>query len=280
MKKFIDSFGLELCAIENLPGDHMHPITHATPARDAQLAKVCTSIENMGKIGIPILGYYFSLAGVSGHWRAYESGGGRGGAGLKSFDYALVKDAPPIVDEPVSVAEMWERLAYFLERVVPVAENAGVKLAAHQDDPPAETLFGTGRLLTNHDAMQQLIDLVPSPSNGLEFCQGTVAEMGPDETISAVRRFAAQGKIFYVHFPQCARRLPQVRRGLYRRGRRQYDRRAQSLSRRRLRRGHHARPHAPRNRRRAVRTPGPRLRPRVHSRRNASAGIAGLVGRE
>ena len=200
MKKFIDSFGLELCAIENLPGDHMHPITHATPERDAQLAKVCTSIENMGKIGIPILGYYFSLAGVSGHWRAYESGGGRGGAGLKSFDYALVKDAPPIVDEPVSVTEMWDRLAYFLERVVPVAENAGVKLAAHQDDPPAETLFGTGRLLTNHDAMQRLIDLEPSPSNGLEFCQGTVAEMGPDETISAVRRFAAQGKIFYVHF--------------------------------------------------------------------------------
>ena len=101
--------------------------------------------------------------------------------------------------------------------------------------------------------------------------------MGPDETIAAVRRFAAQGKIFYVHFPQCARRLPQVRRGLYRRGRRRHDRRAQSLSRRRLRRGHHARPHAPRNRRRAVRTQGEGFRSRVHSRRNAGARIAGLV---
>ena len=200
MKKFVDSFGLELCAIENLPGDHMHPITHATPERDAQLDKICTSIENMGKVGIPILGYYFSLAGVSGHWRAYGSGGGRGDAGLKSFDYDLVKDAPPIVDESVSVEEMWARMAYFLERVVPVAENAGVKLAAHQDDPPAESLFGTGRLLTNHDAMQRLIDLVPSPCNGLEFCQGTVAEMGPDKTIDAIRRFGSQDKIFYVHF--------------------------------------------------------------------------------
>ena len=200
MKKFVDSCDLELCAIENLPGDHMYPIVHALPERDAQIAKVCTSIENMGKVGIPILGYYFSLAGVSGHWRAYDSGGGRGDAGLKSFDYALVKDAPPIVDEEVSVEEMWSRLAYFLERVVPVAEKAGVKLAAHQDDPPADSLFGTGRLLTNHDAIQRLIDLVPSEHNGLEFCQGTVAEMGPEKTVEAVSRFAAQGKIFYVHF--------------------------------------------------------------------------------
>ena len=192
--------GPQLCAIENLPGDHMHPITHATPERDAQLDKICTSIENMGKVGIPILGYYFSLAGVSGHWRAYGSGGGRGDAGLKSFDYDLVKDGPPIVDESVSVEEMWAGMAYFLERVVTVAENAGVKLAAHQDDPPAESLFGTGRLLTNHDAMQRLIDLVPSECNGLEFCQGTVAEMGPEKTIEAVSRFAGQGKIFYVHF--------------------------------------------------------------------------------
>ena len=200
MKKFVDSCDLELCAIENLPGDHMYPIVHALPERDAQIAKVCTTIENMGKVGIPILGYYFSLAGVSGHWRAYGSGGGRGDAGLKSFDYALVKDAPPIVDEEVSVEEMWSRLAYFLDRVVPVAEKAGVKLAAHQDDPPAESLFGTGRLLTNHDAMQRLIDLVPSEHNGLEFCQGTVAEMGPEKTVEAVSRFATQGKIFYVHF--------------------------------------------------------------------------------
>ena len=69
MKKFVDSFDLQLCAIENLPGDHMHPITHATTERDAQLAKVCTSIENMGKVGIPLLGYYFSLAGVSARIR-------------------------------------------------------------------------------------------------------------------------------------------------------------------------------------------------------------------
>jgi mannonate dehydratase len=208
LKKFIESFDLEFVAIENLPGDHWNGIALANDQRDAQIRNVCTTIEHMGKVGIPVLGYYFSLSGVAGHWRAYESGGGRGGAGLKSFDYDLVKDAPQVAGAPVSVEEMWQRLAYFLERVVPVAENAGVKLAAHQDDPPAEMLFGTGRLLTNHDAMQRLIDLVPSPCNGLEFCQGTVAEMGPDIAIDAIRRFAGQNKIFYVHFRNVRGKFP------------------------------------------------------------------------
>jgi mannonate dehydratase len=208
LKKFIESFDLEFVAIENLPGDHWNGIALANDQCETQIRNVCTTIEHMGKVGIPILGYYFSLSGVAGHWRAYESGGGRGGAGLKSFDYDLVKDAPDVDGAPVSVEEMWQRLAYFLERVVPVAENAGVKLAAHQDDPPAAMLFGTGRLLTNHDAMQRLIDLVPSPCNGLEFCQGTVAEMGPDIAIDAIRRFAGQNKIFYVHFRNVRGKFP------------------------------------------------------------------------
>ena len=200
MRKFVESFDLQLFACENLTTAHWLAIALAAEEREAGIRNACISIENMGKVGIPILGYYFSLSGVSGHWRAYESGGGRGGAGLKSFDYDLVENAPPVDGAPVSVEEMWERMAYFLERVVPVAEKAGVRLAAHQDDPPAPNLFGTGRLLTNHDAMQRLIDLVPSPCNGLEFCQGTVAEMGPDKTIDAIRRFGSQDKIFYVHF--------------------------------------------------------------------------------
>ena len=199
-KKLIESFGLKFLAIENLPGDHWSEIVSGAEGRDEQIANTCTTIENMGKVGIPILGYYFTVSGVAGHWRSYESGGGRGDAGLKSFDYDLVKDAPHNEHAPVSVEEMWERLGYMLERIVPVAERVGVKLAAHQDDPPVETLFGTGRLLTSHDAMQRLIDLVPSPSNGLEFCQGTVAEMGPDKATEAITRFASQDKIFYVHF--------------------------------------------------------------------------------
>jgi mannonate dehydratase len=207
MRDEIEAFDLNFLAIENLPGDHMHPVVHATPERDAQLDKICTSIENLGTAGIEILGYYFSIAGVSGHWRAYDQGGGRGDAGLKSWDIDRLENRA-MEGTPVSVEQMWERMACFLERVVPVAEASGVRLAAHQDDPPVDSLFGAGRLLTSHDAMQRLIDLVPSPSNGLEFCQGTVAEMDPATCVDAVRRFAGQGKIFYVHFRNVRGRSP------------------------------------------------------------------------
>lgn len=200
MRKLVEAHGLQVEAIENLPWNHWDRVVRGLEGRDEQLENVCRTIENMGRAGIPTLGYYFSIVKVWGHWRAYTSGGGRGGAGLKSFDYDLVKDAPVEEGGPVSVEKMWENLVYFLERAVPVAEKTGVRLAAHQDDPPAVELRGVGRLLTDHEAMQRLIDTVPSPNSGLEFCQGTVAEMGPEKTVDAVRRFAGQGKIFYVHF--------------------------------------------------------------------------------
>ena len=204
----IESFGLKWEAIENLPGDQWDDILRAGDRREQQMDGVCRTIENMGKVGVPILGYYFSISSVEGHWRTYDQGGGRGGCHIKSFDIDRMPERPDYPDAPVSVDEMWERLQWFLERAVPVAEAAGVKLAAHQDDPPIEMLRGTGRLLTSHDAMQRLIDLVPSPSNGLEFCQGTVAEMGTDTAVDAVRRFAGQGKIFYVHFRNVIGQFP------------------------------------------------------------------------
>ncbi len=200
LAKMVEAHGLQLGGIENLPQDHWDEILHFGEGRHKQLENVCRTLENMARAGFPVLGYYFSIVKVWGHWRAYQSGGGRGGAGIKSFDYELVKDVPPPESGPVSVDEMWKRLQWFLEGVVPTAERVGIKLAAHQDDPPVEYLRGVGRLLTSHDAMQKLIDLVPSECSGLEFCQGTVAEMGPDSVLDAIRRFAGQGKIFYVHF--------------------------------------------------------------------------------
>ena len=208
VRKRIEAYGLSVAGIENLPRDHWDKILHGALGRDEQIEKVCETVENMGRAGFPILGYYFSIAGVWGHWRSYESGGGRGGAGVKSFDYDLVKDAPDAETGPVSGEEMWARLVYFLERIVPAAERAGVKLAAHPDDPPAETLRGTGRILTSHEGLKRLIEAVPSPCNGLEFCQGTVAEMGPERAIEAVRHFAGLKKIFYVHFRNVRGRFP------------------------------------------------------------------------
>ncbi len=206
-KQLIESFDLTWEGIENLPRDHWEQILLAGDGRDEQMANVTRTLENMGTAEIPILGYYFGIAGVVGHWRMYD-GGARGGAGIKSFDLDRIPDNSTHASGAVSVDEMWSRFEWFLDHAVPVAERVGVKLAAHQDDPPMEILQGTGRLLTNHDAMQRLLDYAPSACNGLEFCQGTVSEMGTDIVIDAIRRFGAQQKIFYVHFRNIIGQFP------------------------------------------------------------------------
>ncbi len=215
LKKYVNSHGLELEALENFPILHWHQVLLGRAGRDQQIANVQKTVRNMGKAGIPIMGYYFSLASVWGHWRAYNSGGGRGDAGIKSFDYSRVKDAPQLPNgelwgvkyDPaatgtlgeVSQEEMWARLEYFLRRVIPVAEEAGVRMGAHPDDPPVPVLRGTGRLLVSHAAMRRFADLIPSKNHGFEFCQGTVTEMG-GSVYDAIRFFSERKKIFYVHF--------------------------------------------------------------------------------
>lgn len=217
LRRHIESFGLKLAALENLPPSHWDKVLLGKPGRDEQIENIKTTLRNMGRAGIPCLGYCFSIVGVWGHWRNGEDGGGRGGAGIKSFDYDRVKDAPVLergqvwgghrwndpvehrVIGQVTLEQMRERAAYFLERVVPVAEESGVRLAAHPDDPPVPELRGVARLLTSPQSLDWLTGIVPSHYNGLEFCQGTVAEMGVD-VAEVIRHFGARKKLCYVHF--------------------------------------------------------------------------------
>jgi mannonate dehydratase len=200
-RKKVESFGLQLGGVV-VPRDHYLRAIYGQPGRDEQLDNVCRTIRNVGKAGIPTIGYDFSVAWVWGHWRSGQAGGGRGGAGLISFDYDLVKDAPEHPAGAVGSEEMWDRFAYFLRRVVPVAEEAGVRLACHPDDPPAPQLRGTARILSSVEGMKRQIETVPSHANGVLFCQGTVAEMegvGP-KVVDAIRYFGSRDKIVYVHF--------------------------------------------------------------------------------
>ncbi len=138
----------------------------------------------------------FNLAAVFG---SEYLPSGRGGAVVRHFDYGKAKRAPSDPVFPASAEEVWERIAYFLQRVVPVAERAGVRLACHPDDPPVPTLKGETRVLGTLEGLKRLIDIVPSEANGLNFCQGTVAEMGVD-VIEAIRYFGSRSKIHHVHF--------------------------------------------------------------------------------
>jgi mannonate dehydratase len=220
---FIAQEGLTLEAIENFPPSHWDQILLDGPRRAQQMENLKKTIRNMGKAGIPIMGYYFSLAGV--WWRA-TGPFARGGA--ESIGY-IEDQAPEQIPIPhgeiwsvlydanapagdigtVSREEIWGRLQYFLEELVPVAEEAGVRLAAHPDDPPLPELRGTGRLITHPDHYQRLLDIVPSPHNGLEFCQGTIAEMPGSDVLGAIRTYS--NRICYVHFRNVRGKAPNYR---------------------------------------------------------------------
>ncbi|OMF38367.1 mannonate dehydratase [Paenibacillus sp. FSL H8-0548] len=195
MKQRYSDFGLELTVIESMPPSN--EIKLGTEGRDAEIAVFQQFISNMGAAGIPVLCYNFM---AQFNWfRTSTTTRTRGGALVSSYDHSLMKNAPLTEAGVVSEEQLWENLQYFMEQIVPVAEEAGVKLALHPDDPPITPIRGVSRILRSAAALQRAIDLVPSECNGITLCQGTLATAGEDIP-SVIRQFAKQDKLFFVHF--------------------------------------------------------------------------------
>lgn len=214
--------GLEIAGIENLSPAFWSDVLLGGPQREAQIEGIKQLVRDAGRAGIPCIGYNFSIAGVWGWTRGPY---GRGEAMSVGFNADAVDLTTPIPDgvvwnmrfrpaeagrPPVSVGEeeLWQRLAWFLEQIVPVAEEAGVVLAAHPDDPPVETIRGTARLINRPDKYNRLLGLVPSRSNGIELCLGALQEMPGGPIYDAVRRFARGNHIGYIHFRNVRGKVP------------------------------------------------------------------------
>ena len=193
--QMVESHGLEL---HNVASGGWEEITMARPNRDEKIDAWCTIIRNLGEAGIPTMGYNFKPVG---NFRTESKPPGRGGARYSTFDYdELMKDPPHHPDKVIDEEPLRENLRYFLERVIPVAEEAGVRLALHPDDPPIpEPLGGAARIVSTLDHYHGIFEMVPSESNAMLFCQGCVAEMGED-VCGAIRDIGGLGKIVYVHF--------------------------------------------------------------------------------
>jgi mannonate dehydratase len=195
MKQRYESAGLGLAAIEARP-----PLVKAKrglPGRDEEIDVVCTLIENMGRLGIPVWCYEWMS---DFNWlRTNTAVPSRGGSLVSGYNHVLMEAAPPTEHGPLSEETLWESLEYFLRRVVPVAEKANVKLAMHPDDPPLSPIRGVGRIMRSVENYQRLLDLVPSPVNGITLCQGNFRLM-TDDIPSVIKKFGQQEKIFFVHF--------------------------------------------------------------------------------
>ncbi len=213
LKRFrerVESFGLRLDMVP-LPlssnyitkSENPNIMLGKSPERDREIDNICQMIRNCGQAGIPSVKYNQTILGVV---RSGTSPG-RGGALYSTFVYDQARQEPPLTEAgPVSAEMMWERITYFLKRVVPVAEESKVRLACHPHDPgmPRDKGFrGVHRVLGNVEGLKRFIEINPSLYHGLNFCQGTVSEMLEDprrEISDVIRYFGSRKKIFNVHF--------------------------------------------------------------------------------
>jgi mannonate dehydratase len=192
----IEDAGLRLASLENVPIQFYIKAMLGHPGRDEQIEHMATTIRNMGRAGIPILGYHWMPNSV---WRTSRTTPGRGGATVTSFDMALAEKAPLSFDRVYTEDEMWANYEYYIKALLPVAEEAGVKLALHPDDPPVAYLGGVARIFRNFQGFKRAMEIGDSPVHGLDFCHGCWSEMGPG-VLDAIRYFGERSKILYVHF--------------------------------------------------------------------------------
>lgn len=171
--------------------------------RDEEIDHFITFMKNISAEGIDTVCYNWMP--VVNWARTTLDKPGRGGALVSSFDIEDTRDQAQITEYgELSHAGMWKNLEYFLKAAVPAAEKYGIKLALHPDDPPVDRLRGIPRIMTSVDAFKKLLDLYPSPSNGLTFCQGSFASMGEEgkgeDIPAAIEYFGKRNAIHFVHF--------------------------------------------------------------------------------
>jgi mannonate dehydratase len=213
LKSEIEAAGLTLAAIENFDPGLWYDVLLGGPKRDEQLDMIRQIITDMGELGIPIMGYNFSIAGVAGWSEGPYARGGATSVGFVEADglgydpipngmvWNMVydPDAPPGTIPPVDHDTLWANLGAFHDAILPVAEAAGVQLAAHPDDPPMPTMRGHARLVYQPRFYDKMFTDRPSPANTAELCIGTLAEMTEGDIYADVDRWARDNRVGYVH---------------------------------------------------------------------------------
>jgi mannonate dehydratase len=233
LRERVEGYGLRLEAIENVPNAFYEDAMLGRPGRDEEIENVAATIRNMGEAGIPVLGFNWMPTSV---WRTDLAPVGRGGAVVSGFDLAVAEDGRQAdkvlvarrdrrvedqkdswsrgalfdIPETRTDEDMWGAYEYFVGALIPVAEEAGVRMALHPDDPPVPSLGKVARIFRSVDALKRAVELSPGPGFGIELCLGTVSEMGGEEAVlEAIRFLAPRDKIAYVHLRDVKGTVPE-----------------------------------------------------------------------
>jgi mannonate dehydratase len=187
--------GLDATVIEDSPP--MEQIRLGGPGREAEFETIAEFITNMGAAGFSVWCYNWMVAM---NWlRTSITTLDRGRALVTSYDHALMKHAPKTPTGDVSENQLWDTYAWFIERIVPIAKAANVKLALHPDDPPLSPIRGVSRIMRSVENFDRALSLHADPCHGITFCQGNFRLMTNDLP-ATIRHFGATGKVHFVHF--------------------------------------------------------------------------------
>jgi mannonate dehydratase len=198
----LEMLALPMSSTEISRAEHPNIMLGKSPDRDREIDRLCEMIRVAARAGIPALKYNLTLLGVL----RTGSVAGRGGSRYSSWVESESKPEPPLTIAGVVGADaFWERIAYFLDRAIPVANECKVRMACHPHDPgvPPEGFRGVNRVLGTVEGLKRFVAIKESPYHGLNFCQGTVAEMLANpgrEIFEVIRYFGVRKKIFNVHF--------------------------------------------------------------------------------
>ena len=203
LRLMVESHGLKLSALENVPKYFYDHVMLNGPKRDEQIENMIYTIRNIARAGIPIFGYNWMPSLV---WRT-EPKLIRGDAVATAFDDSVAQKMPLTHEREYTDEEVWENLEYWIKIITPIAEEEGIRLGIHPCDPPVPKLGGVPNLFRSFDSYKRLIEIYPSDSNAIEFCQGTFSEMN-DDIYEMIRYFGERKKILYVHFRNVSGQVP------------------------------------------------------------------------
>jgi mannonate dehydratase len=196
IKSEFDAAGVPIVGVESHPVA-AEKIKLGIAGRDEEIENYKAAIDALARVGIRMICYNF-MAGL-GWYRTRTNVAERGGALSSEFDAGEAEKLGPTEWGTLSEEKLWSNIEHFLKAVIPVAEKAGVEMALHPDDPPLSPLRGLARIITSGKNYRRIMDIVPSPVNGVTFCQANFVAMGEDIEALA-REWLRIRKIFFVHY--------------------------------------------------------------------------------